>query len=148
MLRTAAIAVILILAFVAGAQTPSCRMIEVEVAGVDSDGAFQPVFNFGQGLPVGEKWGTLLEGKGATLKVAVTWENEIEPNSPKISLAVQPAHEGASQGVVVLELLLWQSLAGPDPVLTHEKKPLVLPGVGSLFAVAAVSPIECAGTDG
>lgn len=128
---------------VSRAASPVCRMIEVEVVGVDASGVSHAVFNFGQALPSGTRWSTSQEREDVNLAVSVTWENEFDATAPTILLTIRPKQKGSGEGAVKLEQLLWTSLYGPDPVLTKDKKPLVLPNVGSLLAVAAVSTVEC-----
>ena len=142
-IRVSGILLLLFVPAVARGEVPACRMIEVEVVAVDASGAFHPVFNFGQALPAGTNWSTTQHGSEAELEVSVTWENEFDSAAPTVLLTICPTLEGSAEGTVKLEQLLWGSLYGPDPVLTVDKKPLVLPNVGSLVAVAAVSPVEC-----
>jgi hypothetical protein len=117
-------------------------MIEVEVVGVDASGVSHPVFNFGQALPAGTRWSTSQEREEANLAVSVSWDNEFDATAPTVLLTIRPK-QGSRKGTAKLEQLLWASLYGPDPVLTEDEKPLVLPNVGSLVAVAAVSTVEC-----
>lgn len=140
---TAALLLLLGAAGVVQAESPVCRMIEVEIVGVDASGTSHPVFNFGQALPSGTEWSTSQERVEANFRVSVSWENEFDATAPTVLLTVRPKREGSAEGTVKLEQLLWASLYGPEPVLTEDKKPLVLPTLGSLLAVAAVSTVEC-----
>lgn len=118
-------------------------MFEVEVAAVDETGAFHPLFNFGQGLPLGAPWSFDFPADAGILTASVTWEGRGSDQTPKVTLSLRPSDPGGATGAVVLEKLVWDSLFGPEAFTASEGKPFVLPKYGRVFAVASVVPTPC-----
>ena len=128
------------------AASPACALFEVKLEAIDADGTHHAISNSQQGLKWGQAWQSASPISSGVEHISVSWRTEAGVTEPLITVAVAPPGADVSRalGTAVLERLVWEYLYGPEPLLTKAGKPLVLPNLGALFAVAAVGPVDCA----
>jgi hypothetical protein len=127
-----------------------CTLFETEVVSLDAKGEMHRLFNFAQILKNGKTWETTLDGvvgelHAASLRVAITWEKDVEA-SPLIDLKLflpETAGVPPREGSAHLEKLLWESLLEPEVFKTAAGVVLDLGRVGHPVAFIAVSPSGC-----